>query len=111
LLNKYQTEEDEPWLITITEELLQGLFLSNGRDEAFSKLLEEIFNQILLAQSTEQIGAEPYERTEERAAYRNGFRDRQMTTRVGTLTLRVPRHRNDSSIQSFLPDTSAVNKR
>ena len=80
--------------ITITEELLHGLFLSNGKDEAFSKLLEEIFNQILLAQSTEQIGAEPYERTEERAAYRNGFRDRQMTTRVGTLTLRVPRHRN-----------------
>jgi len=80
--------------ITITEELLHGLFLSNGKDEAFSKLLEEIFNQILLAQSTEQIGAEPYERTEERTAYRNGFRDRQITTRVGTLTLRVPRHRN-----------------
>jgi putative transposase len=80
--------------ITITEKLLHGLFLSNGRDEAFSKLLEEIFNQVLLAQSSEQVGAEPYERTEERTAYRNGFRDRQMTTRVGTLTLRVPRHRN-----------------
>jgi putative transposase len=80
--------------ITITEELLHGLFLSNGRDEAFSKLLEEIFNQVLLAQSTEQIGAQPYERTEERTAYRNGFRDRQLTTRIGTLTLRVPRHRN-----------------
>jgi putative transposase len=52
--------------ITITEELLHGLFLSNGRDEAFSKLLEEIFNQVLLAQSSEQIGAEPYERAEER---------------------------------------------
>jgi putative transposase len=35
--------------ITITKELLHGLFLSNGRDEAFSKLLEEIFNQVLLA--------------------------------------------------------------
>ena len=80
--------------ITITEELLHGLFLSNGRDEAFSKLLEEIFNQVLLAQSTEQIRAQPYERTEERTAYRNGFRDRQLTTRVGALTLRVPRHRN-----------------
>lgn len=80
--------------IIITEELLHGLFLSNDRDEAFSKLLEEIFNQVLLAQSTEQIGAEPYERTETRTAYRNGFRERQLTTRVGTLTLRVPRHRN-----------------
>lgn len=80
--------------ITITKELLHQLFLSTGRDEAFSKLLEEIFNQVLLAQSSEQIGAEPYERTDGRVAYRNGYRDRQMTTRVGTLTLRVPRHRN-----------------
>jgi transposase-like protein len=80
--------------ITITEELLHGLFLSNGRDEAFSKLLEEIFNQVLLAQSSEQLRAEPYERTEERTAYRNGYRNRELTTRVGTLTLRVPRHRN-----------------
>ena len=80
--------------ITITEELLHGLFLSNGRDEAFSKLLEEIFNQILLVQSTEQLGAEPYERTEGRTAYRNGTRGRQLTTRIGTLTLRIPRHRN-----------------
>lgn len=80
--------------ITITEELLHQLFLSNGRDEAFSKLLEEIFNQVLLAQSTEQLGAAPYERTEGRTAYRNGVRERQLTTRVGTLTLRVPRHRN-----------------
>lgn len=80
--------------ITLTEELLHGLFLSNGRDKAFSKLLEEIFNQVLLAQSTEQLGAKPYERTDERTAYRNGFRDRNMTTRVGTLSLKVPRHRN-----------------
>ena len=80
--------------ITITEELLHGLFLSNGRDKAFSKLLEEIFNQVLLAQSSEQLRAEPYERTEERTAYRNGYRNRELTTRLGTLTLRVPRHRN-----------------
>jgi putative transposase len=80
--------------ITITEELLHGLFLSNGKDKAFSKLLEEIFNQVLLAQSSEQLGAEPYERTEERKAYRNGYRERQMSTRVGSFTLRVPRHRN-----------------
>ena len=45
--------------ITITKELLHGLFLSNGRDEAFSKLLEEIFNQVLLTQSSEQLRAEP----------------------------------------------------
>lgn len=82
------------YYITLTEELLHGLFVSNGRDDAFKKLLETIFNQVLLSQSVEQIGADPYERTDERTAYRNGLRERQLTTRVGTLTLRVPRHRN-----------------
>jgi putative transposase len=96
--------------ITITEELLHGLFLSNGRDEAFSKLLEEIFNQVLLAQSSEQIRAEPYERTEERTAYRNGYRNRELTTRVGTLTLRVPVIAMANSLQSYLPGISVVNK-
>jgi putative transposase len=96
--------------ITITEKLLHGLFLSNGRDEAFSKLLEEIFNQVLLAQSSEQVGAEPYERTEERTAYRNGFRDRQMTTRVGTLLCGSPGIAMVSFLQSCLPDINAVNK-
>lgn len=80
--------------ITISKELLHGLFLSKGKDEAFAKLMEEIFNQVLIAQSTEQLGAQPYERTEERTAYRNGTRDRDMTTRIGTLTLKVPRHRD-----------------
>ena len=88
--------------ITLTEELLHGLFSSNGRDQAVAKLLEEIFNQVLIAQSKEQIGADPYERTDERTAYRNGFRDRQLTTRVGHLHLRVPRHRNgDFSTELF----------
>ncbi|MEN1762041.1 transposase [Anoxynatronum sibiricum] len=55
--------------ITLTEEHLHGLFSSNGRDQAVAKLMEEIFNQVLLAQSKEQIGADPYERTDERTAY------------------------------------------
>lgn len=80
--------------ITLSGEHLKDLFLSDGKDEAFSRLLEEIFNQVLLAQSTEQLGAKPYERTDERTAYRNGVRERQLTTRVGKLTLKVPRHRN-----------------
>jgi len=80
--------------ITLSGEHLKDLFLSDGKDEAFSRLLEEIFNQVLLAQSTEQLRAKPYERTDDRTAYRNGIRERQLTTRIGKLTLKVPRHRN-----------------
>ena len=88
--------------ITLTTELLHGLFSNNGRDQAVTKLMEEIFNQVLLAQSEDQIGAAPYERTNERTYYRNGFRDRNLTTRVGHLTLHVPRLRNgDFSTELF----------
>jgi len=80
--------------ITVNEELLHQLFLGNKKDSGVAALLESILNQILQAQATEQLQAEPYERTEERKGYRNGTRPHQLTTRVGTITLRVPRLRN-----------------
>ncbi len=41
----------------------------------------------------DHLGAGHYERTATRQGYRNGYRERQLNTRVGTLTLRVPRDR------------------
>ncbi|MDN5364175.1 MAG: hypothetical protein PWQ91_1236 [Eubacteriales bacterium] len=41
-----------------------------------AKLIKSTLNQILKAQATEQIGAEPYERTEERQDSRNGYNSR-----------------------------------
>ncbi len=58
--------------ITLKSELLHELFTKDSRDQAFSKLLEEILNQVLKVQSTEQLWAEPYERSQNRRAYRNG---------------------------------------
>jgi putative transposase len=48
---------------------------------------------VLEAQVSEQLQAGRYERTDERQGYRNGYKSRQLTTRVGTLTLRVPQER------------------
>lgn len=80
--------------VTLDSEILHGLFSSTGKDEAFAKLLESILNQVLKAQAAEQVGAERYERTEDRNGYRNGFRMRNMTTRVGTVELQIPRLRD-----------------
>ena len=74
------------------EEILQLLFMD--RDAAFQKLLTIILNKILRAESEEQLKATPWERTAERTDSRNGFRDRGLVTRIGSITLRVPRHRN-----------------
>jgi putative transposase len=76
--------------ITIDGETVHGLFQG---DVGLAKLLEQVLNQVLEAQVSEQLGAERYERTEERQGYRNGVRPRQLTTRVGRLTLRVPQVR------------------
>ena len=80
--------------LTLDSEVLKGLFTAEGKDEAFAGLVSIILNQVLSAQASEQIGAEPYERNDERRTYRNGYRERELTTRVGKLCLMVPRLRN-----------------
>ena len=77
--------------ITISDEQLHGLLQG---DRGLADLLEAVLNQVLQAQATEYVKAEPYERTEERVGYRNGTRDRALTTRVGALTLEIPQFRN-----------------
>lgn len=46
--------------ITIDGETVQGLFQG---DAGLAKLLEQVLNQVLEAQVSEQLGAERYERT------------------------------------------------
>ena len=80
--------------ITLEQEEILHIFTAN-RDEAFKILLEKILNEVMKAESEEQIGAELHERSGNRKDYRNGSRERQLTTRIGTLNLEVPRHRKE----------------
>ena len=68
--------------------------LSGNRDDAFKMLVERILNAVMLAESEQQLGASMHERTEDRLDYRNGIRERILNTRIGSLVLEVPRHRN-----------------
>ncbi len=86
------------YYITLNEEDLHHLFSCN--DESLKKVVEQFTNQLLEQQRTEQINAEPYERTEERKGMRNGYKERHLTTRVGTLTLRVPQIRDGIFIKT-----------
>ena len=84
------------------DEILQ--LLADDRNSAFKKLLQDSLNSILKAESTEQLKAEPYQRTEERTGSRNGFRDRPLTARIGQITLKVPKHRNGEAFKTFVFD-------
>jgi transposase-like protein len=70
-------------------------------DRGAEVLLEKVMNQVLQAEMTEHLGAEPGERTDERRGYRNGSYERTLTTRIGQLKLEVPRDR-DGTFQTEL---------
>ena len=78
--------------LTLTQEEILAL-LSENRDEAFRQLFQGCLNSILQAESAEQLGAARYERTDARTDSRNGTRVRSLQTRIGRITLQVPRHR------------------
>src|SRR5215831_6228165 len=77
--------------VTLDPQTLQRLF---SGDSQLGQLLEAVLNQVLEAQVSEQLQAAPYERTEQRQGYRNGYKSRRLSTRVGRLTLRVPQVRD-----------------
>lgn len=79
--------------ITVGKELLPELLSSQ---DGLAKLVESVLNQILEAQVSESLGADKHERSDERLGYRNGYRPRQLYTRVGPVTLQVPQTRDGS---------------
>ena len=74
------------------EEILQ--LMAADREGAFKELMQNCLNQFMLAESAEQLKAQPYERTSERTDSRNGSYTRELKTRIGSMELVVPRHRN-----------------
>lgn len=75
------------------------------REGAFIKLLQDSLNSVMKAESTEQLHAESYERSDDRAGYRNGSRERVLNTRIGSFTLTVPKHRGGVPFKTEVFDT------
>ncbi len=84
--------------VSFDEETLRKVLFG---DKGAEVLLEKVMNQILQAEMTEHLGAEPGEQTDDRRGYRNGSYKRSLTTRVGSLNLEVPRDR-DGTFQTEL---------
>jgi transposase-like protein len=79
--------------MTLGDDVVQRRFVGDG---GVARLLEQVLNQVLQAQAQDALQAAPYERTPDRQGHRNGSYPRDLTTRVGTITLRVPRLRDGS---------------
>ena len=54
-----------------------------------------LINEAMLRQRSEALGAQPYERTDSRQGYANGFKPKTINTRMGSLEVAVPQVRGD----------------
>ncbi len=65
--------------------------LAKAGDGDFLRSVAEAVVQLLMETDVEGlIGAGRHERSGERTTYRNGYRDRALDTRLGSLQLRIP---------------------
>ena len=81
----YETE------YTLLEDVIQML-AANG-DNKFSRVIEKVVNEAMKLERAKVLNAEPYERTEGRAGYANGFKDKTLALATGKVLLKIPQVR------------------
>ncbi|MFB8775791.1 IS256 family transposase [Streptomyces broussonetiae] len=81
--------------------LLESIRTADGV-ETIRSLCERILQELIEAEATEAIGAAPREHSGERTTWRNGHRERLLTTQAGDLDLKIPKVRTGSFFPSLL---------
>jgi putative transposase len=76
---------------TIVEQIIKGL-IGHG-SEGIKPVLELLFNMAMKVEREEFLGAATHERSEERKGYANGYKPKELKTRMGALELAVPQVR------------------
>ena len=85
--------------------------LEKGSDATFLREMIGFAAQRLMELETEALcGASYGERSADRANQRNGYRDRDWQTRVGTVELRIPKLRKGSYFPAFLEPRRTAEK-
>ena len=67
------------------------------KDNGFDGLAEAVtvlLNAAMVVERSEYLGAHPYERSDKRRSYANGFKQKTVKTRLGPLPLKVPQTRD-----------------
>jgi putative transposase len=81
---------------------LADLLQKAGDGDFLRSVAETVLQMLMEADVESQIGAGRHERSAERLTQRNGYRDRSLDTRLGTLNLRIPKLRQGSYFPPFL---------
>ena len=88
--------------MTKTNMDLPELLAKHDQGDFLRGIAEAVLQLIMEADVEGLIGAGRHERSGERTTWRNGYRERALDTRLGTLNLRVPKLRQGSYFPGFL---------
>jgi len=95
----YPYEKDSTILAAAMEELSANGF------EGMGKVIEILLNEAMKIERARYLQADPFERTDTRRGYANGYKDKQVNTRLGQLSLQVPQVRGLADGDSFYPSS------
>ena len=76
--------------------------LSNEGMNGLNTAISILVNEAMQIERSRHLKVEPYERSNERQDYANGFKDKKLKTRVGALDLKIPQVRSSNFYPSFL---------
>ncbi len=88
--------------MTKTNMDLVELLAKHDQGDLLRSIAEAVLQLIMETDVDGLIGAGRHERSGERTTWRNGYRERALDTRLGTLNLRVPKLRQGSYFPGFL---------
>ena len=89
---------------------LAELAAKSGDPDFLRLIAENVLQLIMEADVDGLIGAGRYERGEARQTWRNGYRERSLDTRLGTLNLKIPKMRSGACFPGFLEPRKTVEK-
>lgn len=85
----------------VVQEIMEVL-IQNGVQGGLAFTVQSFINEVMKAQRSDYLQAEPYERSEFRQDYANGFKPKTLHTRMGDLSLKVPQTRNSEFYPSVI---------
>ena len=88
---------------TMTEDRLPlaDLLQKSGEGDFLRAVAESVLQLLMEADVEGLVGAGRHERSADRLNWRNGYRERNLDTRLGSLSLRIPKLRQGSYFPPF----------
>lgn len=75
----------------LLEEILEEV-IENGT-ESILPIMQTLLNFAMQEERSQFLRAEPYERSSDRKGYANGYKDKTLDTRMGSMTVKIPQVR------------------